>query len=123
MSAAIGRCADATMIKGAISQSKVEAQQPPLTHYELQGSANRPAAPPKRGCDPKVVVRAGSLRLPGGRMPLFTQMPRRGLLGNPYSEWCIAPVRYVYPLSRRRTGAIGDVGQKGAALRVSKLIE
>ena len=50
------------------------------------------------------------------------EMPRRGLLGNPYSESCIALDRYVCPLSRR-TGAIGDVGHKGPAVRVSKPIE
>jgi len=55
-----------------------------------------------------------------------------GICCCPYSLECreerfsetqgIAPVRYVYPLSRR-TGAIGDVGQKGLVVRVSKPIE
>ena len=53
-------------------------------------------------------------------MDSIHESPRRVILGNPYIESCIAPVRYVYPLSQR-TRATGDVGQKGPAVKVSKI--
>ena len=56
-----------------------------------------------------------------GALPIFTELPVRGLLGNPYMRSCIAPVRYICPLARS-TGAIGNVGQKATVARVPKLI-
>ena len=56
-----------------------------------------------------------------GALPIITELPVRGLLGNPYMRSCIALVRYICTLTRS-TGAIRNVGQKGTVARVSKLI-
>jgi hypothetical protein len=64
------------------------------SYYSYQGHC--PGLPGSGGKSGRLELRA--------KLPLFTLLPVRGLLGNPYPRSCIAPVRCVggYPF---RAGA------------------